>query len=130
MAGTLEINSDAAWMPAGWIYDGVLKLLAEQLQDKDARCSSILREGLTSHGGFCDLSAIPQDTFRSLLRAAEAVHKETVEKGEHAFRDSSFYPAFVRQLGALIEILRSDRRVAGLGPTTTRLPPAAPSSAR
>lgn len=128
MAGTLEINDTAAWMPAGWVYDGVLDLLADKLRDVDPELSSILRRALTAKTGYGDLTSLSEERFVELLRAAEAVYLETVQEGAAAFYDPSFYPAFIRQLATLIEMIRSDNR-SGKAAQSNPLQPATPSSA-
>src|ERR1039457_7025854 len=110
MAGTLELNARSTWMPAGWIYDGVLQLLADELRRVDPGLSETLRKGLTESGGYCDLGSVSPASFRNASRAAEAVLAHTVAQGAAAFHDPAAYPAFTTQLSKLLELIHADAR--------------------
>ena len=42
MAGTLQIRDEATWMPAGWIFDGVLQIVADKLKTEEASLARTL----------------------------------------------------------------------------------------
>jgi hypothetical protein len=115
MAGTLRINDTAVWMPAGWIYDGVLEAIATELASDDRSLSAELRKALTGARGYYDLRTLDRTRFLMLVNAAERVFARTVLQGPQSFADPAFYPGFVRHFENLRGFLKADVRAAPAG---------------
>jgi hypothetical protein len=107
MAGTIQLSEDIVWMPAGWVYDGVLDLIAAELATQDASLASTLLASRTTDGGFCDLRQFDPSRLRLLVSAAERAYERLEAEGPGSFNDPSFYPGFVNQFGQLNSILRA-----------------------
>lgn len=109
MSGTMDIRDDIAWMPAGWVFDNVLELVASELQSEDPSLATILLEArIDISGGYLDLRTLSADRFRSLLRAVERVFNRLIKEGPDAFHDPSFYPGFMKHLDELKRLLQAD----------------------
>jgi hypothetical protein len=112
MAGTLDINDSAVWMPAGWVFDGVMELVASELQKEDPSLAAALLAARTQTDGYGDLRPLNPSRFRSLLRAAEIAFKRHEEQGPSAFHEPSFYSGFNKNFNQFIRLLRSDPRAS------------------
>lgn len=110
MAGTLEISQTAVWMPAGWIFDRVLELLAEELQSADPALARILLDSRTEVTGYGDLRQLERNKFLLIAEAAEGAYKRVETMGPTAFRDPTFYPGFLKHFRMLRDLLRNDPR--------------------
>ena len=113
MAGTLRINDNAVWMPAGWIYDGVLELIATELANQDRILAEALREARTEAKGYHDLRTLDNARFLLVLNATERVFARTASQGAQSFNDPSFYPGFIKHFDKLRTLLKTDARAAG-----------------
>jgi len=112
MSGTLEINDNATWMPAGWIFDRVLELLAEEVESADPALSRRLLDARTEVTGYGDLRQLERSQFLLITEAAQRAYERAEKAGPTPFRDPAFYPGFLRHFRALTELLRMDSRAA------------------
>jgi hypothetical protein len=108
MAGTLEITETLCWMPAGWVYDNVLRDLATSLQAANSPLSCLLLSSITEeNGGYCDLRDCEGVQLRQLICAARTTYSSTAQKGPDAFGDPRFYAGYMEQFQQLIEMLEA-----------------------
>ncbi len=112
MSGTLVIKEKIAWMPAGWVYDGVLELIAEAVDDRHPELRRFLTEARTDYRGYGDVRKLSSEEFSMLLAAAGQAYSEAAAAGPSSFHDPKGYGPFVKHFGALIELLRADPRAA------------------
>lgn len=98
-------------MPAGWVYDNVLELVAEKLKDNDPELGTLLRQGQTATLGHCDLRNLDRNQFGNLTEAAEAAYAEVAKRGPKAFANPSYYAGFLKQFRGLLSLLRADPRL-------------------
>lgn len=110
MSGTLVVDDNVAWMPAGWVYNGVLERIAQALDERYAGLRQFLREAQTEYRGYCDIQSLNVDDFNVVLEAAARAYLKTANEGAAAFRDPKWYGPFVKHFGGLVEILRADPR--------------------
>src|SRR5436189_2876300 len=105
MSGTLIVRDNAVWMPAGWVFDNVLELVASELQAENSSLSKALLDARTDvRGGYLDLRMLDANQFRSLVRAAGRAYERVIEEGAKAFYDPSFYEGFVKRFDDLKEL--------------------------
>lgn len=69
MSGTLVLSDDATWMPTGWVFDTVLRLIATELQRHDVLLSSAIEQATSRRYG--DLRALDTGQVVELREAAE-----------------------------------------------------------
>ena len=112
MSGTLYINEEAVWMPAGWVFDRVLELVAAELEQQDVALAAFLRAARTEAGGFCDLRGLDAEQSRVIAQAAARAYDRLVAEGPTAFRDPTFYQGFIARFGELNELLVAILRAA------------------
>lgn len=105
MSGTLYINDEAVWMPAGWVFDGVLELIAAELEQQDVALAAALRAARTETGGFCDLRGLDAGQSHLVAQAAARAYDRLVAEGPAAFRDPTFYQGFIARFGELNALL-------------------------
>ena len=110
MSGVVKVNETVVWIPAGWVYDGVLELIAQELADKDQELAAALLGSRTSTRGYFDLRGINTEKFQSLLHASERAYDRAVEKGPGGFHDPRSYDGFIKHFGELRSMLRTDHR--------------------
>ena len=110
MAGTLEINEHVAWMPAGWVFDGVLELIASEIGTDNAELAAILNQARAVGIQYGDLRGIGSDQFGALLRSAERAYAKALARGPSGFNNPIFYGGFMTHFESLMEVLRSDPR--------------------
>jgi len=113
MSGTLDLNDQDTWMPAGWVFDNVLAQLGDELSASSPELARILREGITeSSGGYVNLDIVSAEQLRGLLAALEIVRARTLAQGRSSFHVPEFFEGYIEQLNSLIEMVRRDERVA------------------
>jgi hypothetical protein len=101
-------------MPAGWVFENVLELVAAKLGVDDPSLGETFLEARTHVGiGYLDLSELDEGQFRLVIEAAETAYEQVVQEGPGAFHDPSFYPAFAERFSEWKALLRSDRRSNG-----------------
>jgi hypothetical protein len=111
MAGTLEIRDDVVWMPAGWLFDNVLELIARELEVRDPALASVLLKARTSEGtGYLDLRKLAREQFQTLTHAAIAAYDHAIAEGATAFALPSFFATFLKHFEQLKNQLESDQR--------------------
>lgn len=110
MSGTLVIDENVAWMPAGWVYNGVLEGIAQALDERYAGLRQFLLEAQTEYRGYCDIQSLTADDFNIVLEAAGRAYLKAAEEGPDGFQDPKWYGPFIKHFGALIEMLRADPR--------------------
>ena len=113
MSGTLEINEKATWMPAGWIFDRVLELLAEELKSADRALATALLDSRTEVTGYCDLRQLERTKFRLIAEATERAYARFEATGPTAFHDPAFYSGCLKHFRTLRDMLKRDARAAG-----------------
>jgi hypothetical protein len=108
MAGTLVITEELDWLPAGWVYDNVLKGMASALSSSEPDLARRLLDSRTeSNGGFLDLRECDPVTLSALIQAADDAYQAFEARGATSFRDPKFYPGFMNQFRLLREKLRA-----------------------
>lgn len=110
MSGTLVVDDKVAWMPAGWVYNGVLERIARALDEPHGSIRQFLIEAQTEYRGYCDVKSLSTEDFNILLQAAASAYLKAAQDGPEAFRDPKWYGPFIKHFGGLIEILRADPR--------------------
>ena len=113
MAGTLQVNEQSAWTPAGWIFNNVLERVALRLESDDESLSNTVFESLGPLPGHLDLCGMPADRIQLLTRATEEVCRRAEDAGVSAFPDQHFYEPFIRELRTLLQLLHADPRSGG-----------------
>jgi hypothetical protein len=113
MAGTLIINSQADWLPPGWLFDSVLDGLASELSPM-SRLVASLRVARTEGGsGFLDLREWSSPDVMALLGAARRLRERRAAEGAGAFHDPRGFRPYLQQLEQLIDALARDARSEG-----------------
>ena len=84
MSGTLKIRDDTTWMPAGWIFDAVLRSIGKELEREDVTLAERLRNAQTDRYGYDDLHTLDSEKFRILQRSAEQAYMLAREQGPQA----------------------------------------------
>ncbi len=110
MSGTLIIRDDVTWMPRGWIFDGVLRRVADELAIEDAPLATMLSEARTSMRAYGDLRPLDPGRFGALLRAAVDAYDRAVERGPYAFHDPTAYAEFMFLFSTFKALLRTAPR--------------------
>ncbi len=110
MSGVVKVNETAAWIPAGWVYDGVLELIARELANEDQELAAALLGARTNNRGYFDLRGIDAAKFHSLLQASQRAYDRAVEKGPGSFHDPRSYDGFIKRFEELRSMLRADHR--------------------
>ncbi len=114
MAGTLEITDDTVWMPAGWVFDGVLERIARHVKGRDPSLTDELLKGRVEGGvGYLDLRRLSEAQFRAVVDAATMSLQELVSHGPSSFVKPSFYVGFLKHLAELTGLLQTDERATG-----------------
>src|SRR6476660_2954937 len=113
MAGTLRINENSVWMPAGWVYDGILELVAGELSNQDPALAEELLQARTHAKGYHDLRTLDVSRFRLLKQATERAVSRAESQGARSFSDPTFYPGFMRHFNNLRALLATDGRAPG-----------------
>ena len=108
MSGTLIVNANSAWMPAGWVFDLVLDTLAEDLDRVQPDLARKLRHAKTDVSvGFLDLAGLEAKTLSTLHEAVERAHGEFQRRGAASFHNPAFFPGFMAKLEELQQWLSS-----------------------
>lgn len=111
MSGMLEISEKVAWMPAGWVFDGVVELIAAELKPENPSLAAALLQARTDATGYCDIRTLDTTQFRSLLEAVEHTYVRLLEEKTSAFRRTKFHAGFIKQFQELKALLSMDARV-------------------
>ena len=110
----MHVRENVVWMPAGWVFENVLELVAAKLRVDDPLLGETFLEARPYVGiGSLDLSMLDEGQFRLVIQAAETAYEQVVQEGPGAFHDPSFYPAFAERFSEWKALLRSDRRSNG-----------------
>ena len=99
-------------MPAGWVYDLALELIAAILAKADPLFAHEVLQGRTDCGGYLDLRSIDVKRFQALTQAAQEALTRVTSSGRSQFKDPAFFDGFVTHLTELQEMLRGDPRAA------------------
>lgn len=110
MAGTLQVNERAAWIPAGWIFNNVLERVAARIENDDPVLAETVLEALGPNPGHLDLCASPADRLQLITHAAEEVRRRAIEAGPKAFHDVAFFEPYMEELQNLLQVLHADPR--------------------
>jgi hypothetical protein len=111
MSGTIVIRDDADWMPAGWVFNNVLELVASELRNKNLSLSMAFLDARTDVSvGYLDLRTLEAEEFRSLMQAVERAYNRIVEGGASTFQNPSFYEGFIKHFADLKALLEADVR--------------------
>ena len=111
MSGMLDISDKVAWMPAGWVFDGVLELIAAELKTENPSLAAALLQARTEATGYCDIRTLDATQFRSLLEAVERTYARLLEEKTIAFHNTKFRAGFINQFQELKALLSRDARV-------------------
>lgn len=126
MAGTLEVSDELCWMPAGWVYDGILERIASAIKaDRPSIADTLLRARTGENGGYLDLRPLRARDLCEIEHAADAAYTLAEGEGPSSFRMPGHYDGFMQQFRALREMLRlrsaqqisSDPRATTSSPT-------------
>jgi hypothetical protein len=116
VSGTLEISDEATWMPASWLFDDVLSVLAHDVEKVDPALAEQLRGGRTDVSvGYADVSAVSGDAYDALLAAVTRLTRELAGTAQ----DSGHRSAALSAVGELRALLRMDPRHAESEPAST-----------
>jgi hypothetical protein len=112
MAGSLMISEDAAWLPAGWVFDHVLDAVALKLQGSAPELALVLagyRASAVDDGsGELDLRGWGCGELGALVRAVDAVHAGFRAAGPNGAYDRRFYAGLMSQVSELRAMLHSE----------------------
>lgn len=111
MDGVLLISEDAAWSPAGWVFERTLEALVIELQGDEpvlARTLRTCRLSLASGCSVIDLRRWETGQLSVLLHAVDAVYAGFKTSGSGSVPDYRFYPGLMRQLSELRALLHSE----------------------
>ena len=98
-------------MPAGWVSDGILELIANELKNTDPKLMTIMLECKTDiNNGSCDFGKLDKETFKSLINAVNLAFNRFKNEGQKTFHDPLFLPGFLKHFQELISLLNSDKR--------------------
>lgn len=111
---TISINADLAWTETSWIYNGLLRRLAEELGESDPDLSirlraaqkdldlidpdlykRLLRSDWYTAVSYCNLEELTENRFRMLMTAATRVYGNVARSGPKQFTDPRAYPSFL-----------------------------------
>ena len=124
MAGTLIINANADWLPAGWIFDSVVDSIVVKVSETWPDLARSFREARTEGGsGYLDMAEWPSQQVVAVLEAVQRHRRETTSAGARAFHDPVFFPAYVAHLDDLITKMLHDPRAASGGNQRSVMPP-------
>lgn len=110
MSDILEIREGVEWMPAGWIFDRVLRLVEDEPQVAQTPLAEPLREARTT--GYADLLALDSAEFVTLWRASETAYAGAALRGADALEEPRRYQSFMSIFSLLKALLRTDPRAA------------------
>ena len=110
MSGMLDISEKVAWVPAGWVFDGVLELVAAALKADDPSLAAALLKARTATTGYCDIRPLDVARFRALLQAVERAYAQLLDEDTSIFQDSRFRAGFLKQFQELKALLQADAR--------------------
>jgi hypothetical protein len=110
MAGTFKINEQVVWMPAGWVFDGILELIAVEIENQDVNLAALLSQARADGAKYGDLRKIGADQFNLLLRSTERAYAKALEAGPSHFHDPRYYAGFSEHFKILVDLLRADSR--------------------
>lgn len=106
MAGTLEITDDLCWMPAGWVFDHALELMAAMLQAKSPVLAELLLTARTdANGGYLDLRDWDVEQLETLLDAARTACNDIERTGAESFAQPELHEGFLQQFHQLCDML-------------------------
>ncbi len=106
MAGTLEVTDDLCWMPAGWVFDHVLELMAAVLQAQSPVLAELLLAARTdANGGYLDVRDWNVDQLETLLDAAHTACGHITRTGAQSFAPPEFHQGFLQQFHQLCDML-------------------------
>lgn len=107
MAGTLEISDELCWMPAGWVYDGTLEMIATAIEaDRPSIADALLGARTGENGGYLDLRHLPPHDLADIGRAADRAYRRLESEGPSSFRAPEYYDGFLERFRSLREMLR------------------------
>ena len=89
MSSTLIINSDAVWMPTGWVFYEVLEALADEIDEGDPVLATGLREAAEYLIG--DWRELDAKRFNMLLRAAKMTLAKKLELGPVELKPDEYF---------------------------------------
>jgi hypothetical protein len=111
MAGTFEITDSLCWMPAGWIYDNILKSMADVLGREGPLGSLLLDSLTTANGGYRDARNLSADDLTLLCDAAKTLASQVKCAGPLSFAIPDGFRAYVRDLDELVQMLSDTARM-------------------
>jgi hypothetical protein len=77
MSGTIAIQNDRRWSAASWVFDWVVNLLADRIDDQDL--VQTLHEVIEENLGWVDLESLPREWQRQII---EIIRDELVPASE------------------------------------------------
>jgi hypothetical protein len=111
MSGTIKISDDSYWVPAGWVFDNALEIIAASFDDPSTPLANLIRDARTSVStGYLDLSDLTNAQMQEVARAVFiAVDKERRAGGE-AFDQPQFFSGYMQRLEELCAMFAADPR--------------------
>jgi hypothetical protein len=109
MAGTFVISDDACWIPAGWVHNKVMELVANELAAEHPLVEKQMLDARTSVSvGYVDLRTSGDAEFRAVVNAADAALAKIEKAGPTVLHDPSFFPGFVERVHELQRMLQTE----------------------
>jgi hypothetical protein len=106
MAGTLVINEELCWMPAGWVFDNAIEHIARGLAGTDSALAQVLLDARTTKSvGYLDLRTMQENKFATVVDAADEAIREVETVGASVFGQSAFFPGYLDQFRRLQKML-------------------------
>lgn len=110
MSGTLNINSQCRWMPAGWLYDAALERIGAELSLESSSLVELNRNARTTESGTLNLIDLSKEEFALFVTAVNKALVKAEAGGLSEFHDPSFFPGFLKHFRELAILLKSDPR--------------------
>src|SRR5215475_3247011 len=105
MGGALKISNELSWVPARWVFDNALEMIAKQIESQHSELAAELLAARTSVGiGYLNLQKYNREVPVILLRALGDVQRDLEKAGDTSFALPEYYPAFMMHLRELAKL--------------------------
>ncbi len=105
------VSQHSAWMPASWVFDNLLELVAKELQGDDPELADDLLQGRTDVSvGFVDLGELDAKRFQAFQRAVDRAYDREAANGPQGYDSPEYYEGFLERLRDLRKLIAADPR--------------------
>ncbi len=112
MSGTFCISAEAIWMPTGWVFDGVLGRVSDQLDAVQAPLAMKLLEAERhSESAYINFERLDSIQLAAFLDAAETAFNIAFLEGYRPFDHIEYFVRFMWSFSDLKGLLRTDSRL-------------------